>query len=438
MSSNDRVGVGNLVLNQDEGLAHNFDFFSAGTLEKSMRRGFEQEIRTTTAVTNDGPYEFFIPESNDYLLLPLTRLYVKVRLTKENGQALPAETEVSVVNLFPHSLFRQVDVEISGVNTSSQDQLYPYKAYLETLLSYPNNELGHLTACSGWHLDEAEKFDSPDNDAFDVRREGLFTERDYCIPIHSDIFQSPKVIPGNAPIKITLTRNTDAFSLICENAVDVKINITGIKLYVRKITPTDDMRNTHIATLQKQDAIIPFSRCVLKKHLISAGTTNVSLSGIFKGVLPRQILMGMVKSSRVDGRKYENPFLFNHYNVNQVNLRIDGQNCPPSPYQPNFQTGMVTRELRALYDNIGVLTNNNGCTISNMMFVNGFTLFAWDLTPDLCNGWHIHENEGVRTVDIDLQFTTAIPDATNIIFFATYESAIRIDKEGNVFAHFNN
>ena len=74
-----------------------------------------------------------VTSTHYYLLL----VYMEhVKSSKKNGSLLPEDSDYSIVNLFPHALFSQVDLEIDGVNLSSHDNLYPYKAYLETLLSY--------------------------------------------------------------------------------------------------------------------------------------------------------------------------------------------------------------------------------------------------------------------------------------------------------------
>ncbi len=65
-------------------------------------------------------------------------------------------------------------------------------------------------------------------------------------------------------------------------------------------------------------------------------------------------------------------------------------------------------------------------------------IFAWDLTPDSCNGWHLHEQENGKTVDQDLQFSVALPDAANVVIYATYETGIRISKDGIVTSNFIN
>lgn len=124
------VGLGNHVSNSTEISSHHFDLFSRGRTETSMLEGVEQEIFLTTRLTNEGPYEFYIPPSNDFIYLPRTRLNITGQILSPLG-GIPANvSRFSVCNLFPHALFRQVDVTVGNVNTSNQDMLYPYKVLI--------------------------------------------------------------------------------------------------------------------------------------------------------------------------------------------------------------------------------------------------------------------------------------------------------------------
>ena len=62
-------------------------------------------------------------------------LYVKVELTAINGNNLTADALVGPVNLFMHSMFAQVDISLNG-NLIASTNTYPYRAMIETLLSY--------------------------------------------------------------------------------------------------------------------------------------------------------------------------------------------------------------------------------------------------------------------------------------------------------------
>lgn len=447
MCSKDLSGLGGIILNKEEGLAHNFDLFAPNVIEKAMKRGYDQLIYPTTFNSSEGPFEFYIPGSNDYIFFPHTRLYIKAQVVKhgDGGHlvALEEEEQVSVANLFPHTLFKQVDVEVGGVNTSSQDQLYPYKTYLETLLSYGgtkncvDSDTGHLAACSHFYLDKPTEFDAVDGEAA-VRRAELVDDSrtfDFSIPIHADIMQSVRALPPNIPVKIILTRNSDAFSIIGVNNIDYKIKLHSLKLYVRKIECDPAVYKDLQVKIQKHPAMLPFTRCVMKKYLIAQNATNLTLSGIFRDNIPRQLVMVMLRQTRVDGRKTENPFLFQPYGINYINLKVDGQNYPPNPYQPDFNRGLISRELRALYDNTGIHNSDGGFGLSREMFMNGYTIFAWDLTPDSCNGWHHHTPIG-RGLDLDLTFETPLPTTVNVLLYASFESALIINKDNVVSGYF--
>lgn len=447
MCSKDLSGLGGIILNKEEGLAHNFELFSSSVIEKAMKKGYDQQIYPTTFNSSEGPFEFYIPGSNDYIFFPHTRLYLKAQIVKvgDNGAmaAMTPEDKFSVANLLPHTFFKQVDVEVGGVNTSSQDQLYPYKAYLETLLSYGNvkscsdSDTGHLSACSHFFMDKAGEFDALDGDGNEKRCELVKHSRvfDFCIPLHADIMQSVRALPPNIPVKIVLTRNPDAFTVIGINETEYRVKLHSLKLYIRKIECDPVVRRDYLNRIQKSPAMLPFTRSVVKKYLVAQNASNVTLSGIFRDNIPRQIVMMMVKQTRVDGRKNENPFYFQPFGVNYVNLKVDGQNYPPNPYQPDFERGLIAREMRALYDNTGVHNADGGFAISREMFMDGYSIFAWDLTPDSCNGWHFHDAIG-RGLDLDLSFENPLPTTVNVLIYAAFESSIFINKENVVSGYF--
>ena len=67
--------------------------------------------------------EFDIPASSELTLLPHTRLHGVCKIVKADGGNVSME-EYSITNLFPQTLFSQIDLEIDGVNLAFQDNLY--------------------------------------------------------------------------------------------------------------------------------------------------------------------------------------------------------------------------------------------------------------------------------------------------------------------------
>ena len=63
-------------------------------------------------------------------------LYLQAKITKQDGTNLDANDPVGPVNLLLHSLFSQVDISLNGIQVTTSTNTYPYRAMLETLLSY--------------------------------------------------------------------------------------------------------------------------------------------------------------------------------------------------------------------------------------------------------------------------------------------------------------
>lgn len=431
------IGLGNLIETKHELLSHNFDLFSSPAVEKAMCRGYEQEIHLNTALTDDGPYDFLIPPGTDYIFLPQTRLHVKCKIVNQNGADLAAHDaaaapgpDFAICNLFPHALFQHVEVEIAGIKTSANNSLYPYKAFFETLFSYSNDaKSSHLKACSGWEPDTSGKHDTRDeeNTGYITRRAKCRASRsfDFCLPLHADMLQCVKLLPPHTSMAIRLLRKPDNFSLIANNDTQLKIKIESMTLFIRKIVPTEHIRSSFLTNLSKKLVILPFTRSLIKNFSITRGMTNEHIN-LFKGELPRQILITFIESTRIDGRKNLNPFKFSHFDVKYINLRIDGMSDPGKPYEPDFGNELVSREIRALYDNTGITTSDTGYSISSEDFRNGSTFFAWDLSPDKCNGFHNHEKKEGRTVDIDLAFANALPENITVLVYASFETDIKL------------
>ena len=93
------------------------------------------------------PIEFHIPGSgDDYLDLSSVRRYVRARVVKGTGTDLEDASTAAPVNNWLHSLFCQVDASMNGTLVTPSTSTYPYRAYIETLLSYgaEANVLGKL------------------------------------------------------------------------------------------------------------------------------------------------------------------------------------------------------------------------------------------------------------------------------------------------------
>ena len=75
--------------------------------------------------------------------------------------------------------------------------------------------------------------------------------------------------------------------------------------------------------------------------------------------------------------------------------------------------------------------HDRGNHISRDEYADGFTLFAFDLTPDLDKGGHFHlVKQG--NLRLELHFATQLPETINVIVYAEFDNVIEVDKARNV------
>jgi hypothetical protein len=70
------------------------------------------------------------------VVITLTYLFVEAHIMDDDDTALDGGTDVGPVNLWMHSLFSDVSVSLNENLVSPPTSLYPYRAYIEILLSY--------------------------------------------------------------------------------------------------------------------------------------------------------------------------------------------------------------------------------------------------------------------------------------------------------------
>jgi hypothetical protein len=164
---------------------------------------------------------------------------VKVKILRIDGADLAGGDTVGPVNNFLHSLFSQADVSLNGTLITSSTNTYPYRAYIENLLSYSQSaKSSQLTACL-FYKDEAGKMDKTSPHAVnDVDRNAglyqraLFTDGSDTVDmigrIHSDIFFQSRYMLNEVNVKICLSRSKDSFCLMAEGAHAFKVRIVEI------------------------------------------------------------------------------------------------------------------------------------------------------------------------------------------------------------------
>ncbi len=107
----DKHGVGTFVNEAHKLATDALDLFAVPQYEEALIHGRELTLYPTSVLLSEGPIEFLIPsDSSDFTQLNLTRLSGEIDITKADGTTqLTAADKISVVNLFPQSLWKQIE-----------------------------------------------------------------------------------------------------------------------------------------------------------------------------------------------------------------------------------------------------------------------------------------------------------------------------------------
>ena len=428
-----------------ECVTSNLDLFSVPPTQTSVEFGTLVDYHPITNVADGGPIEFDIPGSGmDYLDLANTMLYVRAKVTQSNGNDLAADTVVAPVNMFLHSLFSQVDMTLNGTVVTAANNMYPYRSYIETLLSYGSDAKKSQLTSELFYKDDAGRFDTLEmaganvNSGFVKRNTLIRGSRsvDLIGRVHCDLMLQNRYLINEVNVKLKFVRSSDAFSLLCVN--QQKVNIENAVLYVRKVKLSSSVFLAHAKALQSGTAKYPVRRVTCKSVTIPAGYYDISHEKLFSGLLPTRIIVGLVRNDAFSGSRTHNPFNFQNFGLSEIAVYTDGQQHGQGikPLKIDYANSLYVRAYNTLFGGTGKLFHDEGNDISRSDYADGFALYAFDLSPDLTDDEHFDLSK-TGSVRLQVKFANALAAPVTLIAYAEFQNLLEIDNNRNVIYDFS-
>jgi len=204
--------------------------------------------------------EFLIPAENDKYIDLNIRVFVRGKLTATDGKALKETDYTAVTNNFLHSLFSQCSLTLNGTTITQTTDLYQYRSYLETLLTYGSDAANSHLTNGFWYLNNDDLLPCDPTKA-ESRNTGFIArwtlvkqskEVQLLGRLHSDICNViPYLLPG-VKLQIKLTKGKRAFYLMNTKADSTtKFQFLEAYLIVNRIRPNPAYLIAHSATLAK-------------------------------------------------------------------------------------------------------------------------------------------------------------------------------------------
>ncbi len=416
------------------------DLFSMPPIEKGLIHGKTVTCHLNSTLTDRGPFEFIIPsDNNDYTQMNDTRLEGEIEVVKTDGTALTKDEKTSVCNIFPHSIFSQIELYCNdNLICDLSTPTYGYKAWIEKHLSF-ERELKEnvLRDCEMYYKETASSentFDFPaagkPETAFSLKATRIIGKKIYfSINLHLDFLHSKRLLLPGCTLKFKFVRSDDTFSLISDT-LKAKIKVNDLKMSVRRITIDPGISAAIENRLEKEPAVYPVVQSKIKTVLINSGIQTINISQIIRGPLPRSIIIGFVSSKASDGHINQNPYCFKNFDLNYFNPYLNGEPIITTPFRPDYSKGDCVREYQWFLANTGCKESYSN-DISLEDFKANSCFYSLDLTADLCNNFYLHPTES-GTFDMHIGFKANLTENLTCIIYSSYNEFILIDKNRNV------
>ena len=281
-----------------EGVKSELDIFAVPPTQTSIEDGRWVEHQPLTSLDSGGPIEFVIPGTGDaYFDLDKTYLLIQAKEVRGVGTDLADDTPVAHVNNWLHSLFCQVDAYLNDTLVTPSSNTYPFRAYVDTVLSYgPEAKNTQLTS-QLWYKDTAGHMAATTVDGGNT---GLVGRRRYIAEsrivemtgrLHVDLFLQDRCLLNGVSVKIRLVRSKDAFSLMADGQnPDYKVQILDAVLFARKAVLSPTIQMAHIKALEKGTAKYPKRSVDCKVYSIPQGAMSHTHENMFIGTLPKRLI----------------------------------------------------------------------------------------------------------------------------------------------------
>ena len=112
------------------------DFFAPFLESNILLNEFNEDFAPIATIQANTAIEFEVTgKDKHYLDLNDSYMTVRAKMTIADGVTAPGAHAVGPVNLPLHSMFAEVSAQLNGKETAELTHLYPYRAYMETLLN---------------------------------------------------------------------------------------------------------------------------------------------------------------------------------------------------------------------------------------------------------------------------------------------------------------
>jgi hypothetical protein len=419
------------------------NIFSLPPTQTAIDNAYFVDCRPVSQVMgNHAPVEFsFGGEGPDYIDLSRSKLKVKFKIVHQDATSSVLEAaEVAVpINLALHSLWSQVDVTLGGRLMTQATGMYPFKAFIQTLLNYGKEAKESQLLAQGWYEEGADldAVTTAGNSAV-FQKETIFKTSnvvDLEGALREDIFHMNRYLLNNIDVTLKLYPSHPEF-FVMGGGEDKKYKVVFdevlFKVCMIKVSPGVILG--HAKALETRNALYPFNRVETKSYSIPKGIHTINLDNVFQQARPSRLVFGLVSADAFNGDYKKNPFRFQHFDVTDVAVVVNGETVPGRPLKLNFETAKQRDYISgylALFEGTGRSGSDFGNGITPKEYAAGHTLYVYNLDPEFKRGKYLNLVKRAN-VRLELRFAKPLPETVNVVVYAEHPSLFEVDRARNI------
>ena len=434
------------LLDKDSCLCVNseLDYFNIPPTNTSSIKTFYSKVYPINALDQGGPIEFsVVGNKTDFIDLFESYIKIKAKILKQDNSApqapnqdgnIPAVSKVFPVNYLSGAIFKDVLAYIDGKCISGTNNLYPYKALFELLLSYEKDILKQQGALGLYFNDKDDLNATDPTTDQDSGRYKRFQKTQYGKEfeifgkIHCDLFSQKRKLPGDIPLIIKCIKNEDKFLIMSGHATQkYKIRIDEAILYLKRyrlidnfINELDKMRSQHLMKF-------PMKRIFMKYTTHGPNQTLLqNLNLLSNEEIPKRLIFALIDSRGFEGSYAHNPFNFQNFNVTNIKVKKGEDPIPFQEIKLNYANDLYNEAYWCLLHGTGRLFKNNSLSYESDEFKSsGKTIYCLDLSKNGCDFDTFELNE-TGSIHVEVQLDAAVTHGITIVFYFEYDSILAL------------
>ena len=417
-----------------------FNYYDPLEVEDVVDTFTEHRAVPLNGVTSD-PYEFVIDPQGD-TFLDMGTIYMHVNFTVKSSksqvemishESANPNQQISLGNNTIQTMWDTLETKVNNVTVGpSSSYNVGYKSFFENALSYDSTKNTSVKPGNFFikYCRQDERLTQNDKCFMKLKEvmDNQYTV-ELCGLVCSDFLRSDNYLaPGNR-LSLTFTLSQIEKIVKCHyTQMGFFIDMNEFVVYYRRLrvypeklakvwSPTTEQRYfTNYTRVQ----LFPMGKDILD-------WTVPLVSG---GALPKHIIIGFVETEAANGAHNKDQYNFQPFNLSQIYLIVNGIRYPSEPLEPNFTNRQTGRTYHHLFMNTGRSKLNVGNSISKEMFDSGgLTLYAFDLSSDLCNNYHIHAGKEGK-VELCLKWRTPLAKLITCVAHFTNDHIVKIPQLG--------